>query len=69
MCHTHIFVSCGETPQGKEFIMKKEKKTVIPTASAFKDRQDLTSVVIPDSVTSIGRWAFCGCTSLTKTGS
>ena len=22
MCHTYIFVSCGETPQGKEFIMK-----------------------------------------------
>ena len=33
---------------------------------AFCDRDDLTSVVIGDGVTSIGEWAFLGCTSLTS---
>ena len=46
--------------------MKKETKTVIPTISAFKDRSDLTSVVIPDGVTRIGVSAFDNCTSLTS---
>jgi hypothetical protein len=66
MCHTYIFVSCGVSPQGKEFIMKKEKKTVIPTASAFKDRSDLTSVIIQDGVTCIEEYAFYGCSNLTS---
>ena len=46
--------------------MKKEKKTVIPTASAFQHRQDLTSIIIQDGVTSIGEGAFRGCSSLTS---
>ena len=28
--------------------------------------RSLTSITIPDSVTSIGRWAFSGCTGLTS---
>jgi len=35
-------------------------------SSAFSYRADLTSVVIPDSVTSIGGGAFSGCTGLTS---
>ena len=32
----------------------------------FENCKSLTSVTIPDSVTSIGGWAFCDCTSLTS---
>ena len=31
---------------------------------AFADRDGLTSVVIPNSVTNIGAYAFCNCSSL-----
>ena len=31
---------------------------------AFKDRKDLTSITIPDSVTEIGKEAFANCTNL-----
>ena len=34
--------------------------------SAFENCTSLTSVTIPDSVTSIGNWTFDGCTSLTS---
>ena len=33
---------------------------------AFYACDSLTSITIPDSVTSIGGWAFSGCSSLTK---
>ena len=34
---------------------------------AFRDRTDIVgSVVIPDGVTSIGEYAFCGCSALTE---
>ena len=32
--------------------------------NAFKDNTNIISVVIPNSVTSIGRFAFFGCTSI-----
>ena len=35
-------------------------------ASAFIDKQKITSITVPDSVTSIGDRAFYGCTSLTS---
>ncbi len=34
--------------------------------SAFKGHSSLTSIVIPDSVTSIGKYAFYGCSGLTS---
>ena len=33
---------------------------------AYKDRTDITGVVIPDTVTEIGEEAFSGCTGLTS---
>lgn len=33
---------------------------------AFRDNQNITSVVIPDSVTTIGNLAFCGCSNLSS---
>ena len=35
-------------------------------SSPFEDNETLTSVTIGDSVTSIGNYAFCGCSSLTS---
>ena len=43
-------------PKGKKKIIEKE----------FQNREDITSVVIPDSVTEIGCLAFSGCTGLTS---
>lgn len=37
----------------------------IGSVGAFENRKSLTTVTIPDSVTSIGNYAFSGCTSLT----
>ena len=65
MCHP-CSGDWGIITLGKGAIMKNEKKTVIPTASAFKDRQDLTSIIIQDGVTSIEEGAFRGCSSLTN---
>ena len=40
--------------------------TVFITSSAFYNCSSLTSVIIGDSVTSIGVWAFCDCYNLTR---
>lgn len=59
---------------GKHLIVAKESitgeysikpGTLTVADSAFSDCKSLTSVTIPDSVTSIGYGAFSGCTSLT----
>ena len=34
--------------------------------NAFKDKQRITSITVPDSVTAIGTYAFYGCISLTE---
>ena len=34
--------------------------------SVFRSYEKLTSITIPDGVTSIGAWAFCNCTGLTS---
>ena len=34
--------------------------------NAFKDKQRITSITVPDSVTSIGTYAFSGCIGLTE---
>ena len=36
------------------------------SAGAFRNRTDITSVVIPDTVLDIGRYAFDGCSNLTE---
>ena len=46
----------GIIPEGTACIVEK----------AFYDCKELTSVVIPDSVTEIGSYAFVGCTGLTS---
>ena len=35
-------------------------------ANAFRNRTDITAVVIEEGVTSIGNYAFSGCSSLTS---
>ncbi len=44
----------------------KKKPVVEIDEEAFKDCTSITSVTIPDSVTTIKEWAFYGCTSLTS---
>ena len=54
---------------GKELIIPFKNGSTAITAIgelAFKDQVQITSIVIPDSVTSIGRYAFYGCTRLTR---
>lgn len=34
--------------------------------TAYSVRMDLTNVIIPDTVTNLGNWAFSGCTNLTN---
>ena len=43
-----------------------DSKEVVSIGITFSRNQNLTSIVIPDSVTSIGYAAFAGCTSLTS---
>ena len=47
-----------------EYIIKAGTKVIAD--NAFRDRYNLTSITIPDSVTTIGSSAFSGCGSLTS---
>ncbi len=71
---TYYIVTDYITPKIRMFT---NKNIVIPAThnnlpvkvienSAFEDCSSLTSVTIPDSVTSIGDYAFSGCTALTE---
>ncbi|MCL2062111.1 MAG: leucine-rich repeat protein [Firmicutes bacterium] len=57
---------------GSLFNIPSSLKTVIITGGsrigrdAFRDFADLTSITIPDTVTTIEGWAFRGCTGLTS---
>lgn len=64
---TYYRVSCG-TASGE--ITVPDEYDGLPvaqiTANGFKDRADVTSVVLGKNVTSIGEYAFSGCTSLAR---
>ena len=53
----------GDKPIGV-FSIKEETRLIC--SMAFQDCTGLTSITIPNSVTSIGSSAFCGCTGLTS---
>ena len=63
-------VYCGKVLVGYKGVMPKntsvyvKEGTIKIASSAFSGRTGLTSITIPNSVTSIGNFAFNGCTSL-----
>ena len=52
----------GEMPTNTSIVVRKGTVSISP--HAFSDCSSLTSITIPNSVTSIGTWAFVGCYNL-----
>lgn len=76
-----VFLAAGtalaDTSCGTNLVYELSGTTLVltspdPTSSAtiasqaFKDRTDITDVIIPDNVTEISSYAFQGCTALTE---
>lgn len=59
-------ISCPKSVQSFEIPSKIENLPVTHLVDAFSSCTSLTSITIPDSITSIGTSAFQNCTSLTS---
>ena len=59
--HSSAFSGCTSLAK-----VKLSNNLTIIEAGTFRDCTSLTEILIPDSVTEIGKDAFSGCTSLTK---
>lgn len=54
----------GSMPENTEIVIKSGTKGI--ASDCFYNKQNLTSVEIPNTVTYIGSWAFYSCKSLTS---